>query len=212
MDSESIREYVTSAQSDIDESPQMGEATTKAAILRDFIELLDWEIPTNTELEYPVKALGRTFNVDYVLVLEGRPVAFLEAKGLDASLTSTHREQLSEYLRSEDVNWGILTNGEEYEFYQRRVIDSKVSVEAVEQTTLQELPQKGNIIEAYQAETIRTEESEVIIEHIRELRESWKTLNAEKDELSAEVADLLRLRFLPECVGSCSFRICFPWK
>jgi hypothetical protein len=35
MDSESIRAYVTSAQSVINESPQMGEATTKAAILRE---------------------------------------------------------------------------------------------------------------------------------------------------------------------------------
>lgn len=159
MDTESIQEYVTSAQSVIDESPQMGEATTKAAILRDFIELLDWEIPTNTELEYPVKALGRTFNVDYALVLEGRPVAFLEAKGLDASFTSTHREQLSEYLRSEDVNCGILTNGEEYEFYQRRVIDSKVSVEPVKKTTLQDLPQNRNIIEAQRQSARRSQKS-----------------------------------------------------
>jgi hypothetical protein len=169
----------------------MGEATTKAAILRDFIELLGWEIPTNTELEYAVKALGRTFNVDYALVLEGRPVAFLEAKGLDTSLTPTHREQLSEYLRSKDVNWGILTNGEEYEFYQRWVIDSKVSVEPVERTALQNLPQKSNIIEAYRAETIRKEESEVIIEHIRELRRSWEALNDEKTELATAVTNLL---------------------
>jgi hypothetical protein len=61
MDSASITEYVDSAQSDIEDSPQMGEATTKASILNDFIELLDWEIPTNTELEYSVKAFGKTF-------------------------------------------------------------------------------------------------------------------------------------------------------
>ena len=84
----------------------MGEATTKAALLRDFIELLGWEIPMNTELEYSVNAFGKVFKVDYALVLDGRPVAFLEAKGLDTTLTSDHREQLSEYLPSEDVNWG----------------------------------------------------------------------------------------------------------
>ena len=191
MDEASIREYVESAQSVIEDSPQMGEATTKAAILRDFIELLNWVIPTNTELEYSVKAFGKTYKVDYALLLDGRPVAFLEAKGLDTSLTDKHREQLSEYLRSEDVNWGILTNGQEYEFYQRRVIDSKVEVEVVEQTTLEQLPQKGSIIEAYQTETIRDEESQAIIEHIRELREAWETLTNDKEEVATAIVDLL---------------------
>lgn len=191
MNRESIQEFVTSAQSDIDKSPQMGEATTKAAILRDFIELLGWQIPANTELEYPVDALGRTFNVDYALVIEGRPVAFLEAKGLDTSLTAKHREQLSEYLRSKDVNWGILTNGEEYEFYQRRVIDSKVTVEAVEKTELSHLPQRSQILKAYQIETIRKEESRQIIQHIRDLREALEKLNERKDKLTTEVVDVL---------------------
>lgn len=191
MESASIQEYVESATSIIEDSPQMGEATTKAALLRDFIELLDWTIPINTELEYSVKAFGKTFKVDYALVIDGRPVAFLEAKGLDTTLTSDHQEQLSEYLRSEDVNWGILTNGEEYEFYQRRVIDSRIKVEAIERTTLQQLPNKNSIIEAYRTETIRDEESESIIEHIRELRQSWETLSDEKEELATVVADTL---------------------
>jgi hypothetical protein len=191
MDAESVQEYVTSAKTAINESPQMGEATTKAAILSDFIELLGWEVPINTELEYSVKALGRTFKVDYALVLDGRPVAFVEAKGLDTPLSREHREQLSEYLRSEDVNWGILANGEEYEFYQRRIIDSEVRIEAVEKTTLEKLPQKINILEAYQAETIRAEESGPIIEHIRKLRESRETLNEDKEELAVSVAELL---------------------
>lgn len=191
MDEESLHEYVVSAESVIEDSPQMGEATTKAAILRDFIELLGWEIPSNTELEYSVKAFGKTYKVDYALLLDGRPVAFLEAKGLDTTLTSDHREQLSEYLRSEDVNWGILTNGEEYEFYQRRVIDSKVEVEAIEQTTLQQLPNKNSIIEAYCIETIRDEESESLIEHVRELRQSWETLTNEKEQLATAVVDTL---------------------
>jgi Mg2+ and Co2+ transporter CorA len=191
MDTASVQEYVESAKPVIKDSPQMGEATTKAALLRDFIELLGWEIPMNTELEYSVNAFGKVFKVDYALVLDGRPVAFLEAKGLDTTLTSDHREQLSEYMRSEDVNWGILTNGQEYEFYQRRVIDTNVKVDAVEQTTLQQLSNKDSIIEAYCVEAIREQESGPIIEHIRELRDTWETLTSEKDELATAVVDTL---------------------
>lgn len=201
MSSETVRGFVESARLDIDESPQMGEATTKAAILRDFIELLGWEIPANTELEYSVKAFGRTYKVDYALLIEGRPVAFLEAKGLDTSLTDDHREQLSEYLRSEDVNWGILSNGREYEFYQRRVIDSKVVVESIEKTTLQNLPNKKRIIEAYQIEKIRDDESEMIIEWIRDLRESWTVLQDRKEDLAEGIIDSLT-ESMPEAIAS----------
>ena len=191
MDTISIQDYVKSAQAIIEDAPQMQEATTKASILNEFIELLGWEIPANTELEYSVKAFGSTYKVDYALVLDGRPVAFLEAKGLDTPLNSEFREKFEDYLRGENVNWGILTNGEEYEFYQRRVVNSKVSVDMIEQTTLEKLPNKGNIIEAYQVETIRDEESEIIIEHIRELRNSWETLTNEKEELATTVVHTL---------------------
>jgi hypothetical protein len=186
MDSAPIRECVESAQPVIEDSPQMQEATTKASLLNDFIELLGWKIPLNTELEYSVNVFGKVFKVDYALILDGRPVAFLEAKGLDTTLTSDHREQLNE-----DVSWGILANGQEYEFYQRRVIDSKVEIEAVEQTTLQQLPNRSSTVEAYRTETIREKESGAIIEYIRELRDSWETLTNEKEELATAVVDTL---------------------
>ena len=40
---------------------------------RDFIELLGWKIPMNTELEYSVNAFGKAFKVDLLgkLLVEG---------------------------------------------------------------------------------------------------------------------------------------------
>ena len=49
---------VDHAQATIEAAPQMDEANTKAALLRDFLDLLDWTIPDNTQLEYSVKAFG----------------------------------------------------------------------------------------------------------------------------------------------------------
>ena len=40
MDEEAVREYLEQAQSTIESAPQMQEATTKAAVLRDFLDLL----------------------------------------------------------------------------------------------------------------------------------------------------------------------------
>lgn len=191
MDEQAVKEYVEKAQSLLDDSPQMGEATTKAAILRDFLDLLGWEIPQNTRLEYSVKAFGRTYKVDYALVLEGTPVAFLEAKGADTSLSEKHKEQLKAYLKNEDVNLGILANGQEYQFFRRQVVDSKVLVNSVATAQIQELPEHINILEAYSKAAIENEEWMKILDRINELQNAQLTLEEQKDELATEISGVL---------------------
>jgi hypothetical protein len=191
MEREAVRKYVKHAQSIIDASPQMDEANTKAAVLRDFLDLLGWEIPTNTQLEYSVRAFGKTYKVDYALVLEGAPVAFIEAKGVDTPLTDKHREQLAAYLKNEDVNWGVLTNGEEYEFYRRRVVDSKVNVNALADTELRNLPDRVTVLRAFTKDAIQTGDSEKIATRINKLKQARTVLESEKDRLATEVTELL---------------------
>ena len=191
MDEEAVRAYVEHAEATIEDAPQMGEATTKAAILREFLDLLGWEIPANTQLEYSVKAFGRTFKVDYALVLEGAPVAFLEAKGVDTSLTDEHRTQIQEYMKSEDVNLGILTNGEEYAFFRREVVNSKVNVNTLAEIPLAELPDRITILRAFTKDAIQNDEWVKILNRIRELKDARETLENEKDDLAAEIAALL---------------------
>jgi len=188
---QAVREYVEHAQSIIDASPQMDEANTKAAVLRDFLDLLGWDIPANTQLEYSVKAFGKTYKVDYALVLEGAPVAFIEAKGVDTPLTDKHREQLAAYLKNEDVNWGVLTNGEEYEFYRRRVVDSKVNVNALADTKLQNLLERITVLRAFTKDAIQTGDSEKIATRINNLKQARSVLESEKDRLATEVTELL---------------------
>lgn len=194
MNEDTVQSYVDHAQSTIEAAPQMDEANTKAAVLRDFLDLLDWTIPDNTQLEYSVKAFGKTYKVDYALILEGTPVAFLEAKGVDTTLTEKHREQLKTYLKNEDVNLGILTNGEEYEFYRREIIDSKVNVITLGKANLQSLPDKMTTLSAFTKDAIQNEESGTILDRILELREARRTLEGNKDELATEVADLFTER------------------
>ena len=194
MDEDAVKDYVDHAQATIEAAPQMDEANTKAAVLRDFLDLLDWTIPDNTQLEYSVKAFGKTYKVDYALILDGTPVAFLEAKGVDTSLTDKHREQLEAYLKNEDVNLGILTNGEEYEFYRREVIETKVNVNTLGRTGLQSLPERVTTLRAFTKDAIQSNEWEKILNRIKELREARTTLEREKDDLATEVAELFSER------------------
>ena len=191
MNRDAVREYVEQSDAVLAASPQMDEANTKAAILRDFLDLLDWQIPQNTQLEYSVEAFGQTYKVDYALILDGTPVAFLEAKGADTALTADHDEQLSSYMMNKNVNYGILTNGKQYRFFQRRVDASKVNVQQVGDVTLEDLPNRLAVVKAFKKDAIESGESGKILGRINELREARRTLEAEKDDLAVELSNVL---------------------
>lgn len=190
MDESSLKDFVERAQSIIDNSPQMDEANTKAAILQDFLKLLDWDIPLNTQLEYSVTIGTRTYKIDYALVLEGTPVAFFEAKGLDTALTGDEDEQLASYMKNENVNYGILSNGREYRFYQRRVDASNVSVDVVAEIPLNKLPVRHKVVRAFTKDAIQSGESGKILGRINELRRARATLEEDKDDLADNVTRL----------------------
>lgn len=201
MERDSVRDYVTQSKTVLDSSPQMDEANTKAAVLRDFLELLGWEIPINTQLEYSVEAFGQTYKVDYALILEETPVAFLEAKGADTTLTGDHDEQLSSYMMNKNVNYGILSNGKQYRFFQRRVDTSNVNVQKVGDVTLENLPNRLAVLQAYEKEAIESGESEKILGRINELREARRLLKEDKEELAGDLAGLLSNR-ISETISS----------
>lgn len=187
MDRDAVAEYVATAQSTVREFPQMDEATTKETVLSDFLGLLDWDVPKDAKLEYSVEAFGKTYKVDYALVLEGKPVAFIEAKGVDTALTDDHRNQLQDYLRNEEASLGILTNGEQYEFYRRDGAQSNLSATA----ELRDLTERVNLLKACSKQAIRNDESETILSRIEELQSARTELRERKDEISNEVEQLI---------------------
>ncbi|WP_160134441.1 type I restriction enzyme HsdR N-terminal domain-containing protein [Halococcus salsus] len=194
MNREAVRDYIQQSESIFEASPQMDEANTKAAVLRDFLDLLDWQIPTNTQLEYPVEAFGQTYKVDYALLLEGTPFAFVEAKGADTALTTKHAEQLKSYMTNKNVNYGILTNGKQYRLFQRRLDSDNVSVEMIGDVALQDLEKRFASLNAYTESAIESGQSKKILNRINELREAKTILQREKDEISTELTNLLTER------------------
>ena len=191
MNRDAVREYIGQSDALLESSPQMDEANTKAAVLRDFLELLDWQIPENTQLEYSVEAFGQTYKVDYALILDGTPVAFLEAKGADTALTDDHENQLSSYMMNKNVNYGVLTNGKQYRFFQRRVDASNVDVQKVGNVSLEDLPNRLAVLKAYEKDAIESGESGKILGRINELREARRTLEADKDDLAVGLSNVL---------------------
>lgn len=196
MDSEAIEEYVEYAREILDANPQMDEANTKAKLVRDLLELLGWNFATDVELEYPVPMATRTHKVDYALLLEDTPVVFVEAKGSDSSLSDDHREQLCSYMRNQNIDWGLLTNGRTNEVYQRHVKNSNVTVNRIGSVRIRELSRKTNLLSALSKESIETGEAERIAERITEIERAKEELRENKEEIAEEVA-----RTIAERVG-----------
>lgn len=188
MDSKDIEEYVKYASEILDANPQMDEANTKAKLIRDLLELLDWDFATDVELEYPVPMGNQTYKVDYALLLEDTPVVFVEAKGSDSALSDKHRKQLQSYLTNQNIDWGLLTNGQTHEIYQRHIEDGEVAVDKLGAVEIDELSQKSNLLSALSKQSIKTGEAEQIAQKIVERERAKKELRENKEEIAEEVA------------------------
>lgn len=184
--------FVSQSQEIVEQYPQMNEDNTKSKLLRDFLELLGWDIAFDAELEYKVP-IGNSYNrVDYSLSLDGgSPVLFVEAKGYDTKLTEAHRDQLHSYLRQTDVNWGLLTNGEEYEVCRRENVADGVKIRTVANIALNELPDRAHYVGLVSKDALRSGDAEELAEQIFELRKAERTLRNEKEELADEIVNVL---------------------
>jgi Restriction Enzyme Adenine Methylase Associated len=83
-----------------------------------FLRALGWDLEDRDEvhLEYRFKSADRP--VDYALMLQRKPVLFIEAKGLDEDLNDRRwASQIVGYAVESGVEWVVLTNGDGYRIY-----------------------------------------------------------------------------------------------
>lgn len=188
MDSEAIEDYVQYAEQILDKYPQMDEANTKARLIRDLLELLGWDFATDVQLEYSIPMASQTTKVDYALLLEDTPVAFVEAKGCDTSLNDSNRDQIRTYMKTQDIDWGLLTNGKSNEIFQRQVEGGKVTVNRLGVASVSELVQKSNLLSALSKHSIESGEAKTIARKINEIQRTKRRLRENKEEIAESVA------------------------
>lgn len=192
MDQRKLSNYVEQSQHLINDSPQMDEQNTRRKIIEPFLELLGWDMLTKeVELEYPVTMGSGTKKVDYALMLEETPVVFVEAKGVDSTIAVTHRDQLRSYLRQTGVNWGLLTNGKEFEVLKRKTEGNRPDEVSIGKFELEELPEKSRVLQAISRESIDTGESEEIAKQIETSRRAANTLRQNKEQISSQITQLV---------------------
>ncbi|GIX08204.1 MAG: hypothetical protein KatS3mg115_2607 [Candidatus Poribacteria bacterium] len=96
------------------------EAQTIASLIYPLLEALDWDPSNPSRVRFEDAALAGK-KVDCALLVRGRPRVFIEAKVLGGALDDKAVAQLIGYCATENVDWGVLTNGEEWRIYWRKI-------------------------------------------------------------------------------------------
>lgn len=97
---------------------RLGEQNTKASLIEPVLEALGWDIRDPDEVHREFRPTGKDSPVDYALKLVRRPRLFLEAKGLGETLADRRWiAQVLGYATVAGVEWCVLTDGDEYRFY-----------------------------------------------------------------------------------------------
>jgi predicted type IV restriction endonuclease len=111
-----IQEVVAKVQRFQDRS--LGEQNTKASLIEPILEALGWDIRDPDEVHREFKPTPRDSPVDYALSLFRKPRLFVEAKGLGEDLADRKWiAQMLGYAVVAGVEWCILSDGNEYRFY-----------------------------------------------------------------------------------------------
>ena len=119
-EAEGIRDVVRSITARIRrfKDRKLGEENTKATMIEPVLEVLGWDIRDPDEVHREFKSKTRDRPVDYALKLLRKPRLFIEAKGLGMNLSDRKWvSQILGYATVAGVEWCVLTDGDEYRFY-----------------------------------------------------------------------------------------------
>jgi len=96
----------------------IGEQNTKASLIEPLLEALGWDIRDPDEVHREYRSNPKDNPVDYALSILRKPRLFVEAKGLGETLSDRKWiGQTISYAAVAGVEWCVLTDGDEYRFY-----------------------------------------------------------------------------------------------
>ena len=143
MQTEKLRERLQALVRRIlkDRDRRIGEQNTKAMLIEPILEALGWDIRDWDEVHREFRAKSADSPVDYALKIMRTPRLFLEAKGLGRELSDRKWvAQVLGYATVAGVEWCILTDGDEWRFY-----NSTAAVDAEEKLFRRVRLSEGNL-------------------------------------------------------------------
>ena len=124
------------------------EARTRLVLINPLLQALGWEVsnPAAVQIEYPVKKK----RADYVLIPErgDKPIAVIEAKGLEKSLEDDETTQAHIYANQAGIDYMIVTDGDRWKMFKaygrgiledRQIMEFQLSEDLSHECVLQAL-------------------------------------------------------------------------
>ena len=100
------------------------EQATRYALINPLLTSLGWNLADPSEFQPEFGGPGRG-RPDYAMVHEGEPYLVVEAKKLGTPIDGTH-SQVGGYLLNHHVQYGVVTNGDEWRGFDSRADDRVV--------------------------------------------------------------------------------------
>lgn len=190
MKQDEVDEYVQRSLQLIETSPQMDEQNTKVRLIQPFLELLGWNLySTEVELEYTIPMASGSTHVDYALLVGDSPIVFVEAKPVRSNLTNNEVRQLKSYMRQElDVDWGILTNGKEFEVLTKGRQTTNGEEVSVVRFDLEDLTENPGVLDLLSKESIRSGKADEIAEQVARTNRVIRNLIEKEQEVAEAVS------------------------
>ena len=114
-----LTKYVLKSTEIIKNNLILTEADTRALLVEPLLRVLGWDVwnPLEVKREYSIPEVGE--HVDIALQIMGNPRIFIESKRWNSSkkLDDSMAKQIRKYAKLGDVDWCILTNGNEIRVY-----------------------------------------------------------------------------------------------
>jgi predicted type IV restriction endonuclease len=167
------------------------EANTKRKIIEPLLEILAWNTcGADVILEYPIKIGSTAKHVDYALMLENKPMVFVEAKPFDTVLSDDDSSQIISYGRVEDVKWAVLTNGQILKIFDTK--SGKTENEClVTEIDLTKLPRNLDALNLMSRESILSGDIEAAVKRLEATKKAIENLGKQKQQVTGEIKKVL---------------------
>lgn len=195
---EKVRDFVQQKTEILDQNPDLNEEEVKAAVITDFIQLLGWKIPIDGRMEYQFGE-HNTNVVDYALLDDGDSKVFIEAKAPGKPLNN-HQSQITEYLALDEVELGVLTNGETYEVYRTHISDGdQIERQQVARIELNDFLEHLDILNSLTKEEVTSGSYKEKLQRVVDLKNARNALNNNHQAVARDIVAIVT-----DSVGSIS--------
>jgi hypothetical protein len=99
--------------------------------------------------------------------------------------------QLQSYLKQQNVDWGLLTNGREFEIVRRRFDGEDIVVDLIGEVEFDEFQDRSALLDALSKESIESGRSARFAKTLQELRQARNRLRDDKEAIAERIVGIV---------------------